>query len=67
LTVSVSTSKYKTFFIVLEKPRKIPTRASERAAWPVRAFGTRGKSINTAAKNAKVSEIRFLTSLDLKG
>jgi hypothetical protein len=33
----------------------------------IRAFGTRGKSINTAAKNAKVSEIRFLTSLDLKG
>jgi hypothetical protein len=31
LTISVSTSKYKTFFIVLEKPRKIPTHASERA------------------------------------
>jgi hypothetical protein len=33
----------------------------------VGAFGTRGKSINTTAKNAEVSEIRFLTSLDLKG
>jgi hypothetical protein len=33
----------------------------------VRAFEMRGKSINTAAKNVEVSEIRFLTSLDLKG
>jgi hypothetical protein len=33
----------------------------------IRAFQTRGKSINTAAKNVEVSEIRFLASLDFKG
>ncbi len=33
----------------------------------VRAFGTRRKSINTAAKNVELSVIRFLASLNLKG